>query len=167
MLRHYLFLLPAVLLCAADAPAPLNEVGPGIWVLKGVPGPEAYAEFKRHHVTFVMDFRRDEELGQDPNPESSELENLGIGYSRYAISKAPAGDDLSFIRSILHNLPHGARIVVHCKDGNRAAGAICTWLVLDRGMEIEKAIRVCRQAGMVLPETEQAVRTYLKAQARS
>ena len=161
-----LLLLPA-LLVQAPAPATMLEVSPGIFILKGVPTAETFAEIKRARITHVIDFRRDGEHGEETHVESADLRNVGASYLRYSISVTPPAADFSFIREILGGFPRGSRILIHCADGNRAAAGVCPWLVLDKGMGLEKALQVCRQAGMVRPETEASVRKYLASQGKS
>ncbi|MBP7617627.1 MAG: hypothetical protein KA743_03885 [Geothrix sp.] len=52
-------------------------------------------------------------------------------------------------------------------NGNRAAAAICPWLVLDKGMPVEEALRIAKLAGLQLPETEAAVRGYIASKGRA
>ena len=61
----------------------------------------------------------------------------------------------------------GAKVLLHCSNGNRAAAAICPWLVLDKGMPVEEALRIAKLAGLQLPETEAAVRGYIASKGRA
>jgi hypothetical protein len=37
----------------------------------------------------------------------------------------------------------------------------CVWLVMDKGMPLEEALRITKAAGLQMPETENAVRQYV------
>ena len=166
MLPFTLLLLPALVLQApAPAPPVIVEVGHGVFILKGLPTEETYRDLKRRHIAQVIDVRRDGDGLPAPDAENAALQELGIAYTRYAITRTPPPGDLDFLRDLLKGLPRGDRILIHCTDGNRAGAALCPWLVLDKGMKLEEAITVCRQGGMVYPETEAAVRQYLRAHA--
>jgi protein tyrosine phosphatase (PTP) superfamily phosphohydrolase (DUF442 family) len=93
--------------------------------------------------------------------EASRMQDMGVQYVRYAVSKAPPAGDFDFLREFLRDLPKGSKVLLHCGDGNRAAAVVCPWLVLDKGMPIEKALRMAKDAGLQLPETEHAVRKYI------
>jgi hypothetical protein len=43
---------------------------------------------------------------------------------------------------------------------------ICPWLVLDKGVPIEKALRMAKDAGLQLPETENAMRRYIASKVQ-
>jgi protein tyrosine phosphatase (PTP) superfamily phosphohydrolase (DUF442 family) len=167
MSRILLLLLPALMLQAQDSAIPgAVEVRPGIFVLRGVPDQETYAAIKRSHITHVIDLRRDGEPNLNCELESSRMQDLGIQYLRYAIGRTPPTGDFDFLRSILRDLPRGAKVLLHCGDGNRAAAVVCPWLVLDKGMPVEEALRIAKGAGLQLPETEQAVRHYIGSKGR-
>jgi len=168
MLLSTLLFLPALIAQApVQAPSTLLEVSPGIYVLKGIPTPGTYAEVKRLRIKHVLDLRRDGDSQPEPDAETEALADVGADYTRYAISRTPPGGDLDFLRQILRGMPRGERVLIHCTDGNRAGAAVCPWLVLDRGMKLDEAIKVCRQGGMVYPETEAAVRKYLGAHGKT
>ena len=168
MLPSTLFLLPALIVQApVQGPSTLLEVSPGVYVLKGVPTAGTYADVKRLRIKHVIDLRRDGDALPEPEAETAALGEVGADYMRYAITRNPPAGDLDFLRGILSGLPRNERVLIHCTDGNRAGAAVCPWLVLDRGMKLEEAVKVCRQGGMVYPETEAAVRKYLAAHGRT
>ena len=143
------------------------EVQPGFFVLKTAPGPVTYAALQKAGITHVVNLRRDGEHGFDSDRESAEVTAAGALYVRLAIGKSPSRDDLDLFRMILGDLPSSAKVLVHCGDGNRAAGALCAWLVLDKGLKLEEAMALSKQAGLALPETEKAVRKYLGGKLKS
>jgi protein tyrosine phosphatase (PTP) superfamily phosphohydrolase (DUF442 family) len=162
MSRLPLLLLPVLVLQAQDSVIPrAMEVRAGVFVLKGVPDEATCQALKRHRFTQVLDLRRDDEPNFDCESEAARLQELGIQYQRYALGKAPPDSDFEFIRTLLRDMPRGARVLIHCSNGNRAAAAVCPWLILDRGMPTAEALRIATEAGLRLPETEAALRRYL------
>jgi protein tyrosine phosphatase (PTP) superfamily phosphohydrolase (DUF442 family) len=143
------------------------EVRPGIFVLRGVPDEETCTAIKKLHITHVIDLRRDGEVNLNCESEASRLQDMGIQYVRYAIGKAPPPGDFDFLRTFLNDLPRGAKVLLHCNNGNRAAAVICPWLVLDKGMPVEEALRIAKGAGLQFAETEDAVRKYIASKGRA
>lgn len=161
-------LLPALMLQAPQSAIPgAMEVCPGVYVLKGTPNEGTCLAIKKEHITYVLDLRRDEEPNLDCESESSRLHDMGIRYMRYAISPRPPAVDFDFLRAILRDLPKGSKVLLHCSNGNRAAAAVCPWLVLDKGMSVDEAISLSRKAGLKASDTEAAVRKYLRSKGRT
>lgn len=168
MSRALFLLLPALVLQAQDSAIPgAVEVRPGIFVLRGVPDEGTCAAIKKQHITHVIDLRRDGEANLNCESEASRLQDMGVQYLRYAVSKTPPSGDFDFLRDFLRDLPKGSKVLLHCGDGNRAAAMICPWLVLDKGLPVEEALRIAKSAGLQLPETENAVRKYLASKGRA
>ncbi len=161
--RTPLFVLPALVLFATDGAIPeAVEVRPGVFVHKGGATAGLYLALKRQHITHVLDLRSDDEIAPGSAFRITDLQEMKIQYMRYATAKIPPVVDLDFIRALLKEFPKGARLVVTCNNGNRAAAAICPWLVLDQGMPVEEAVEAGHRAGLRAPETEEAIRAYLK-----
>jgi protein tyrosine phosphatase (PTP) superfamily phosphohydrolase (DUF442 family) len=168
MSRTLFLLLPALVLQAQNPAVPgATEVRPGVFVLRGVPNDATYFAIKVQRITHVVDLRRDGEPNLNCEAESMRMQELGAQYMRYAVGKVPPAADLDFLRAFIKDLPKGSKVLVHCGDGNRAAAVVCPWLVLDKGMHLEEALRVSREAGLQLPETEEAVRRYLSSKGRA
>jgi len=166
--RMLLLLLPALVLQAQDSAIPgAVEVRSGVFVLRGTPNDETCLALKKQRITHVIDLRRDGEPSLNCESESARMQDLGIQYIRYAIGKVPPAGDFDFLRSLLKDLPRTAKVLLHCSNGNRAAAAVCPWLVMDKGMPLEEALRIAKVAGLHLPETEDAVRRYLSGRTRS
>jgi protein tyrosine phosphatase (PTP) superfamily phosphohydrolase (DUF442 family) len=162
MSRALVLLLPALVLQAQESAIPGTvEVRPGVFVHRGVPDEGTFIAIKKQKVTHVIDLRRDGEHGLNCEAEASRLQDMGVQYIRYAITRTPPAGDFDFLRSFLRELPRGSKVLIHCNDGNRASAVVCTWLVLDKGMPLEEAIKLSRMAGLQFPETEQALRRYL------
>jgi hypothetical protein len=94
------------------------------------------------------------------------MQDLGVQYTRYSVGKVPPPGDFDFLRTFLNGLPRGAKVLIHCSNGNRAAAVVCPWLVLDKGVPLEVAVKVAKSAGLQLPETEGAVRSYLGSKGK-
>jgi len=168
MSRVLFLLLPALVLQAQDSAIPgAVEVRPGVFVLRSAPNEGTCTAIKKQHITHVLDLRRDGEVNLNCESEASRLQEMEIQYIRYAITKAPPAGDFDFIRSFLNGLPRGSKVLIHCDNGNRAAAVICPWLVLDKGMPIEEALRIAKGAGLHFPETEEAVRKYIAGKGRA
>ena len=168
MYRTLFLLLPALMLQAGESAIPnAVEVRSGVFVMRSSPNQGTCDAMKKERITHVIDLRRDDEPNLDCQSESSRLQELGIHYQRYAITKAPPDSDFDFLRAMLRDLPKGSKVVIHCSNGNRAAAAVCPWLVLDKGMPVAEAMRIAADAGLKLPETQEAVRRYLAKQGRT
>ena len=153
--------LPALI---ALAPAPLpdsTQVHPRIWVLKGAPTAGTYAGLKAAGITHVINLRRDGEPGFDEHAENAALQDAQVAYIRLAMGRTPTASDLDLFRTILRDLPSNAKILVHCGNGNRAAAAVCAFMVLDQQMQRDRALVLAREAGLAAPETEKALESYL------
>jgi protein tyrosine phosphatase (PTP) superfamily phosphohydrolase (DUF442 family) len=167
MLKALFLLVPALVLQAQESAIPgAVEVRPGIFVLRGVPDQATCTAAKNVRLTYVIDLRRDGESNLNSESEASHLQDVGIQYIRYAVGKVPPAADFDYMRTFLNTLPRGARILIHCSNGNRAAAMVCPWLVLDKGMALEEAFRIARNAGLQFQETQDAVRSYLGSKGR-
>jgi rhodanese-related sulfurtransferase len=151
------------MLSASPNPIPgAVEMMPGIFILKGGATPAIYPALKRQHITHLIDLRNDSEITPQSAFVVTTLQEMKVHYMRFATSRVPPVADLDFIRALLKDFPKGARIVVTCNNGNRAAAAVCPWLVLDQGMPMEEVLVASHQAGLTVLETEEAIRGYLK-----
>ena len=161
-------LLPTLVFQAQGSAIPgAVEVRSGVFVLRGVPDQETCAAIKKQHITHVIDLRRDGEPSLNCESESLRMQDLGVQYIRYAIGKTPPAGDFDFLRTFLKELPRGSKVLLHCSNGNRAAAVVCPWLVLDKGMPLEEALRIAKVGGLQLPETEDAVRRYIHSKGRA
>lgn len=162
-----LLLVPAFILAAPGHGVPgAVEVRPGTFVLNGPMTPAVIDAMKAAKITIVINLRQDDEAGFDAEGEGLALSDKDISYCRVAMGRAPTKDDFDLFRMVRRELPGNARVLVHCNDGNRAAAAVCAWMVLDARANAEEAIAVAKMAGMVHSETERALRRYL-AQSKS
>jgi rhodanese-related sulfurtransferase len=159
-----LLVLSAVVLSASELAIPgAVEMKPGLFILKGGATPLVYPALKCQHITHLLDLRQDGEIAPGSAFQMTMLQEMKVHFMRYSTDRAPSRADLDFIRALLNHFPKGSRIVVVCNNGNRAAGVVCPWLVLDQGLPLEEALAASRLAGLQVPETEAAVRGYLEA----
>lgn len=166
MIRVLWLCVPALVLQAQSSLVPgAVEIRSNVFVLRGLPNEATCAALKRHKFTHVIDLRQDGEANLNCEDESFRVQEAGLSYLRYAISKAPPAGDFDFLRTLIRDLPKGSRVLIHCSNGNRAAAAVCPWLVLDRGVAVEEALNLARKAGLQLQETEMALRAYFAKQA--
>lgn len=164
---YNLLLIPAIVVAAPSTGiSGAVEVSPGTFVLNGPMTAAVIEEMKAAKITHVFNLREDGEAGFDAQAECSSFSESGISYCRVAMGRAPTKDDFDLFRMVRKDLPKDSRVLIHCSNGNRAAAAACAYMVLDLNMEAEEALAMARQAGMVRPETEKALRRYL-AQAKA
>lgn len=155
-------LLPALLapLLSAGIPDAL-ELKRGTFVLVGLPGATTIAAMKNEGITHVICLCRDTEPGVDLNAEARLLSDVGISFSRVVLDKAPTAADFELFRQLRAAIPRDARVLVHCRDGNRAAAVTVAWLAKEGRIKPADALPLARKAGMVRPETEKALASYL------
>ena len=159
---YAVFLLPALISMVADPIPGALEVHRGTWVLRGVPDAATIAAMKRARITHVFSLCRDGDPGFDPNQEGQALADAGILFSRVSLKRAPTAADLELFRMVRNSLPPDAKVLVHCTDGNRAAAVAVAFLAIEGRVKRAEALDLARRAGMVQPETENALRVYLK-----
>lgn len=157
-----LLLLPALVSPFLTAVIPgAMEVSRGVYVLVGLPAPEVMAAMKAEKIQYVVCLCRETEQGVDIDAEAQRLSELGIGFSRVVLDKAPTKADFDLFRQLVASLPTHSRILVHCRDGNRAAAVTIAWLAKEGRITRLDAIPLARKAGMIRPETEKALASYL------
>lgn len=139
------------------------EVRRGSYILREVPGPGSVEALKQEHITHVISICRDGDAGFDAQTENRLMSEAGILFSRVSLKRAPTHDDFELFRMVRNSLPAGARVAVHCTDGNRAAVVVVAWLAAEGLVRREEAVDLARRSGMVHPETEQALAAYLRA----
>lgn len=156
-------LLPAIIspFLWAGIPGAL-EVHRGTFVLVGLPTPETLEAMKALKVTHVVCLCRETEPGFDLDAEARDLSEHGILFARLVVEKTPTASDFELFRMLRASFPGDARVLVHCRDGNRAAAVTIAWLAAEGRIKRTEALALARKAGMVRPETEKALAAYLK-----
>ncbi len=163
---HTLLLtLPALV---SQQPAPLPgavEIQPGRFVVLGTPGPETFAGLKAAGITHVLNLRTEGEA--DVTADTATTKAAGAVYDRCPLDREPSPAALDAFRARVKALPKGARALIHCASGNRVAGALFTFWVLDEGMSEGDALALARKAGLKNPVTEQAAKAYVAGRKRA
>lgn len=151
--------LPALLLQQPTALPGALEIQPGRFVVLGTPGAETFSGLKAAGITHVLNLRTEGEA--DPTQDRATTTAAGAAYERCPLDREPSPAALDAFRARMKALPKGARVLVHCASGNRVAGALFTFWVLDEGQSEEAALALARKAGLKNPVTEQAARAYV------
>lgn len=153
-------LTPLLLLVPAPAELPgAVEIRPGLFIVKGTPGPATFAALKAAGITHVLNLRTPAEGSFALDQETSRL--AGAEYLACPLDREPTDAALDAFRARLRGLPKGARALVYCASGNRVAGALFAFWTLDQGLGEAEALDLARQAGLRSPVTEAAVRAYV------
>lgn len=152
-------LLP-VLFALQPAPLPgALEIRPGLFVVRGTPGPETFAGLKAAGITHVLSLRNASE--GDFTKDMAATAAAGADYGRCPVDREPTDAALDAFRARLNALPKGARALVHCASGNRVGGALFTHWVLDLGMDEAQALELAHTAGLHSPVTKAAAKAYV------
>ena len=160
-----LLLVPAALLLIQTPGVPhAVEVLPGISVVQGEPDEATFKALKAAGVTAVVNLRMDEEGNFEAQAQATTA--AGARYSRCPMGREPSPAALDAFRKTLQELPKGSVILLHCASGNRAAGALYAFLVLDRGLAPDKALALAHEAGLRNPATETAVKAYVESRRK-
>lgn len=156
-----LLLTPAFIQVSAPAIPSAVEARPGVFVVQGAPTPATFAALKAAGVTEVFNLRTSAEGDFTFEREGSKA--AGAAYRTCPMGHEPSAEALDAFRAKLRALPAGARVLVHCASGNRAAAALMAAWVLDQRMPLPEARDLARKAGMKNPGTEAAVVAYIRA----
>lgn len=151
---------PAFIQSQAPAIPSTVEARPGVFIVQGAPTEATFTALKAAGVTRVFNLRTDAE-GDFRFEEAGALA-AGAVYTRCPVDHALSGPALDAFRAQLRALPPGARILVHCATGNRAAAALMAAWVLDQRMPLQAARDLARKAGMKNPAIESAVLAYIQ-----
>ncbi|HJU84103.1 MAG TPA: sulfur transferase domain-containing protein [Holophagaceae bacterium] len=160
-----LLLIPAALILFQAPGVPHTvEALPGFFIVQGEPDDATFKALKAAGITSVVNLRTDAEGPFEVEAHAVGL--AGAGYTRCPTEREPSDAALDAFRKTLRELPRGGAVLLHCASGNRAAGALYTFMVLDRGMDQEKALAVAQGAGLHSPATEAAVKAYVAARLK-
>lgn len=151
--------LPLLLCLQAPALPGAVEIRPGLFIVKGEPTSETFAALKAAGITHLINLRLDAE--GDFTKEAQAAKLAGAEYGRCPVDREPTDAALDAFRAKLRALPLGAKALVHCASGNRAAGALFAYWVLDEGMDEAQALALAHQAGLHAEVTEKAVKAYV------
>ena len=112
----------------------------------------------------VLDLRTPEEpRGFD---EAAVMREAGLRYVRLPVTHGELADTtLATFRAAMREAAP-AKVFVHCASGNRVGAAMIPWLVLDRGWDLERAVRSARAGGLRSAELERLARDYVARMRR-
>ena len=161
---HAALLITFVPALVAPQTAPLPgavEARPGLFIVLGSPTAETFAGLKTAGITHVINLRHEGEA--DATADIASTKAAGAAYDRCPMDREPSVAALDAFRARVRALPKGARVLIHCASGNRVAGALFTFWVLDEGQPEEAALVLARKAGLKSPVTEAAAKAYIAA----
>lgn len=148
-----------LLICLQEPTLPgAVEIRPGLFIVKGEPQAETFAALRAAGITHLINLRQDSEGDFTKEAEAAKL--AGAEYGRCPVDREPTDAALDAFRAKLRALPKGAKALVHCASGNRAAGALYAFWVIDEGMDEAQALALAHQAGLHAEVTEKAVKAY-------
>ena len=108
-------------------------------------------------VRTVINFRRPQELEQLDFDEPALMEKLNLSYVNIPVMPDTfSKEDVDRLAEVLAKTEGPA--LLHCSSSNRAGGVWATYLVRNRGLELEEALRLGRAAGLSSDAMVEAVR---------
>lgn len=160
-----LSVIPLLLLAQPSPhPAPV-EIHPDIFVLAGSVEPSTLAPLRTSGITHVINLRKPAE--GDLKGEADGLQIIGVEYVSCPTDREPTPPEIDAFRMRMKALPLRAKVLVHCATGNRAAGLLMAFWILDKGIPKAEALVLAHKAGLKNPATESAVMAYLATHAGS
>ena len=121
------------------------------------PSPEALESLAAQGFTTIVTTRADGEIDWD---ERAAVEELGMRFVSIPMPNPVTeitDEQVAQLGAVLDEVD--CPILLHCGSGNRVSGLWAAWLVAERGVEPEEALRVAELAGMrsVRPTVERRV----------
>ena len=148
----------AVVLAVLDGVVNTTCPLPGV-VTGGQPGAAHLARLARVGYRTVLDMRLPEEpRGYD---EAAEMRAAGLRYVVLPVTSATLDDARMDEFRELMRATDTTGVFVHCASGNRVGAVMIPWLVLDRGWELERALKVARAGGLRSDALEARARDYV------
>jgi len=158
-------LVPFLLMAQTPAlPAPV-EIYPGVFVLAGTLEPSTLAFLRTSGITHVINLRKP--IEGDFKGEADGLRVIGVEYSSCPTDREPTTPEIDAFRMRMKALPARAKVLVHCATGNRAAGLLMAFWILDKDLPKTEALVLAHKTGLKNPTTETAVLAYLAAHTDS
>lgn len=149
---------------APTLPAPV-EIYSGVFVLAGTLESSKVAFLRTSGITHVISLRKPTE--GDFAGEADGLHVIGVEYASCPTDREPTLAEIDAFRVRMKALPPRAKVLVHCATGNRAAGLLMAFWVLDKSMPKDEALALAHKAGLKNPATETAVLAHLTARTDS
>lgn len=162
-----LLILPPALIQVQPAALPVEvEAKPGVFIIQGAPTPATFARLKAQGITQVFNLRTPAE--GDFTFEVEGAKAAGAAYHACPIAHPIQAEAVDAFRAGMRSLPKGARVLVHCATGNRAAAALMAYWTLDQGMPLPEAKALAEKSGLTNAGLEEAMLAYIQGrQAKS
>jgi uncharacterized protein (TIGR01244 family) len=111
-------------------------------------------------ITTVINLRTSAEMRWD---EETAVEALGMTYYHLPVDGNKPFSRATFdMLDVLMAKYAGQPVLIHCSSSNRAAAWLATYLVREKSMLVDEAMRVARRAGMTKKSLETKVREFLE-----
>ncbi len=149
----------------AGAPAPIpstkvTEVRPGLQI-GGLATYEILMNLRKNGIRTVVHLRPEKEFMSGPSTERAAVELQGLRYVHAPVTPGFEDEEVDAFRAALRTMDLKQGVYMHCFNGNRASGALLTWLVLDEKMSLPEALVIARKGGLTMVKIENAARFYI------
>jgi uncharacterized protein (TIGR01244 family) len=149
----------------AGAPTPIpstkvTEVRPGLHI-GGLATYDILMNLKKNGIRTVVHLRPEKEFMSGPGTERAAVELQGLRYVHAPVTPGFEDEEVDAFRAALRTVDLKQGVYMHCFNGNRASGALLTWLVLDEKMPLAEALVVARKGGLTMVKIENAARFYI------
>ena len=112
----------------------------------GQPGPNHFAALKDAGLEVVLDIR--DSMEPRPFDQPTLMAEAGFEYHNISVTGDSLDDvTLEQVLAVVRR-NQGRRMLFHCASGNRVAGAMIAYLMLDRGMSEEAAVQEAMRMGL-------------------
>jgi uncharacterized protein (TIGR01244 family) len=136
-----------------DASLPLDDVATA-----GQPERGHLEQLAEAGYRTVLDLRGpDEDRGFD---ERAEARDAGLMYLNVPVGQSLPDDAIERVRAVLDD-ESNRPLLVHCGSASRVGGAMIPYLVLDKGMSPDEAVRMARDIGLKSDELERDALAYV------
>jgi len=122
-------------------------------VTAGQPNRSHFESLKGAGVEVVLDIR--DPMEPRPFDEPTLLSGLGMEYHCIPVGTAPLTDALMERLLEVVRANEGRSMLFHCASGNRLAGPMIAYLMLDRGLDEQAAVMEGMRMGLRGPEIMQ------------
>ena len=153
----------SALLDAINGVANAAQVTPTL-VTGGQPGAEQLKALKAAGAQVILDAR--DPMEPRPFDEPATARALGLEYLNIPVVSGALDDTL--LERLLDAVRQNAErpTFFHCNSGNRVAGPLVAWLILDRGMSEEEATEEGMRMGLRTPEMMEWGVEYARKQGK-
>lgn len=148
---------------ALPAPVPSTrvvEVRPGLHI-GGLATYEILMNLKKTGIRTVVHLRPEKEFMSGPGTERAAVELQSLRYVHAPVTPSFEDEELDGFRLALRTVDFKQGVYMHCFNGNRASGALLTWLVLDEKVPLPEALVIAKKGGLTMTKIENAARFYI------